>query len=223
MAISRSWIRSTGTARRAVLALGAFIGRLPRWLKVVVLGFTLAGVGLGSAMRAAAPLTVTVEQTGSHRYFSPDGDGQNDVVTVLLLPLGGVQRHDRGQRCGRPSGPYRGERCVPSRGTVLLEQPGRVGRSERRRSRGGRRRLHGADPRGGRGRSVRPGRGAGRHRHPHAGRADLPAPRRRGVGHAELDVHPDHGLRPELGLPVLRRCAPRPVLRRRGRHVYRLG
>jgi flagellar hook assembly protein FlgD/PKD repeat protein len=68
--------------RRAVRAIGAAIARLPRWAKIALIGAGLVTVGVGSAMAGPTPLTVAVYQSASHRYFSPDGDGQDDTLTV---------------------------------------------------------------------------------------------------------------------------------------------
>ena len=74
MAISRAVVALRTVAHR--------VWRMPRWLAVTVMG-GLVCVVLGiAAAGAAASGPVAIYQTWSHRYFSPNGDGQEDTVTV---------------------------------------------------------------------------------------------------------------------------------------------
>src|SRR5690349_14931431 len=58
---------------------------MPGILAGVIAGIVVAGifglVGYTLAQAAISP-TVTVYQSASHRYFSPDGDGQEDTTYI---------------------------------------------------------------------------------------------------------------------------------------------
>jgi len=118
-----------------------------------------------------------IYQPSSHRYFSPNGDTQDDTTTVLYcLSKNATVTTTITDAAGatvRTFGPTHDVSGNP--GCIawnhMIDWDGRddgglvVGDGV----------YMVADPRGGRERPVRPGRGAGGDRHPHTRRTDLPA------------------------------------------------
>ena len=170
-------------------------------------GVVLAGLAIFGLARAAESLDVTL--LSSERYFSPNGDGQEDVASMSYC-LSRSANVDIWVADGSGDRVRTIESGVSHSGVLRRATAARgVGRQGRRRPGGARWRVHrpsaGAHLR----RRERRGHPAARGRHAGPGRAHQPGPRGGALGHGGLGVHPDQRVRPGQGvgqLPGRGRC-----------------